>query len=61
MVEGKQSDERISKSLGYFQQQVKAPFAFQVIVDAEFVDADCFANRRGTWVVPARTFLSQLL
>ena len=33
----------------------------QVVVDADYVDADCFAKPCGPVVVPARTFLSQLL
>jgi hypothetical protein len=39
----------------------KAPLAFQVVLDADYVDADCFARPGGPLVVPARTFLSQLL
>ena len=30
-------------------------------VESDFVDADCFAKPRGPVVVPAKTFLSQLL
>ena len=49
------------RALAHFQQQLKVPYAFQVVIDAEYVDADCFAAPRGPMVVPARTFLSQLL
>jgi hypothetical protein len=48
-------------ALEYFQRQIEAPHAFQVVLDAEYVGADCFAKRRGPLVVPAKTFLSQLL
>jgi predicted AAA+ superfamily ATPase len=61
LVEVKQSDGRVGRALEYFQRQVEAPHAFQVVLDAEYVGADCFAKRRGPMVVPARTFLSQLL
>ena len=33
----------------------------QAVLDVEYVDADCFAARRGPLVVPAKTLLSQLL
>ena len=61
LVEVKKADEQLSPSLAYFQGQTKTPFAFQVVLDAPFVDADCFARSRGPVAVPARTFLSQLL
>ena len=61
LVEVKQHDQSISRALGYFQKQLKAPHAFQVVLDADYVDADCFAHPRDPLVVPARTFLSQLL
>ncbi len=60
LVEVKQSDQKISKSLEYFQHQLEAPLAFQVVLDMDYVNADCFARPRGPVVVPARTFLSQL-
>jgi predicted AAA+ superfamily ATPase len=61
LVEVKLSDESLSGNLGYYQSQVKAPFAFQVIIEADYVDADCFARTRGPMIAPAKTFLSQLL
>lgn len=61
LAEIKYRDESIGKNLIYYQNQVKAPHAFQVIIDAEHVDADCFAAKGGPMIVPARTFLSQLL
>ena len=61
LAEVKHRAEAVGPSLGYFQEQLAAPFAFQVVVDAEAVDADCFAAPGPPLVVPARTFLSQLL
>ncbi len=61
LVEVKHRDESLSGTLKYYQKQVKVPFAFQVVIDAEYIDADCFAKPRGPIVVPAKTFLSQLL
>jgi predicted AAA+ superfamily ATPase len=60
LVEVKAHDGRIAENLGYFQAQTKARHAFQVVLDQSFLDADCFA-RTDPVVVPARTFLSQLL
>lgn len=61
LVEVKQQDASLSKALGYYQKQLGTPFAFQVVLDADYRHADCFAEPRGPVVVPARTFLSQLL
>ena len=60
LVEVKHRETSLSPSLRYYQEQTKAPLAFQVVVDMDYVDADCFAKPRGPVVVPARTFLSQL-
>ncbi|HSW38229.1 MAG TPA: AAA family ATPase [Acidobacteriota bacterium] len=61
LVEVKKSEDTISPSLGYYQQQTGAPYAFQAIMDAAFIDADCFARPGPPITVPAVTFLSQLL
>jgi len=61
LAEVKHREGSISGSLEYYQEQVKAPFAFQVVIDADYVEADCFAKPRGPVVVPAKTLLSQLL
>ena len=61
LVEVKHRDERLSPSLAIFQDQLEAPFAFQVVIEADPVDADCFAEARGPLIVPARTFLAQLV
>jgi len=61
LVEVKYRDDRLAPTLKTFQDQLGAPHAFQVVIDAEYVDADCFAEPRGPLVVPATTFLSQLI
>ena len=61
LAEVKHRDKSVRGALEHFQKQIKAPHAFQVVVDADYVDADCFARPRGPVVVPATTFLSQLL
>jgi predicted AAA+ superfamily ATPase len=61
LVEVKSNDDRLSPSLKCYQDQLHAPFAFQVLLEADFVKADCFAANHQPLVVPARTFLSQLL
>jgi predicted AAA+ superfamily ATPase len=61
LVEVKSVDDAISPALKCYQDQLHAPFAFQVLLEADFVRADCFAASRRPLVVPAKTFLSQLL
>ena len=61
LAEVKYQDETLSGSLAYFQKQLQAPFAFQVVVDADYVDASCFARPGKPVIVPAQTLLSQLL
>ncbi len=50
----------ISKSLYHFQEQTKAPHAFQVVFDMDYVDKDCFSYHKPV-IVPAKTLLSQLI
>jgi len=59
LVEVKTSRAAISESLRYFKTVTKAPYAFQVVIDQPFIDADCFSRTEVT-SVPARTLLSQL-
>ncbi len=61
LAEIKHREESMSPTLRFFQDQVDAPFAFQVVIDSDYVDANCFAKPGAPIVVPARTFLSQLL
>ncbi len=61
LAEVKHGEASLSDSLRHFQGQTKAPFAFQVVVNADYVHADCFARPGEPLVVPAKTLLSQLL
>ena len=61
IVEAKLSgNASINKSLYYFQNEIKADHAFQVALDMHFVNKDCFKLKEPT-IVPAQTFLSQLV
>jgi predicted AAA+ superfamily ATPase len=61
LAEVKSSGGRsLSPALHYYQQQTGAAHAFQVAVEAEYVDADCFARTQPV-EVPALTLLSQLV
>ena len=60
LVEVKSGDEHLSASLGAFQRQTGARHAFQVVLDADYIDRSCFDYTAPT-VVPAKTFLSQLV
>lgn len=60
LVEVKLAETSLSPALRYFQAQTKAPHAFQVVLNLPYEPADCFAVRHPV-VVPAMTFLSQLL
>ena len=61
LVEVKHGDESMAPSLRRYQDQTGAPFAFQVTMDSDFVDRNCLAEPGPPLIVPARTFLSQLL
>ncbi len=50
----------ISKSLYHFQQETGAPHAFQIAFDLPYVNRDCFSHHEPI-IVPATTFLSQLI
>lgn len=60
LVEAKKHDEALSPNLALYQRQTGARHAFQVVLDAPYVNRSCFDAEAPT-VVPARTFLSQLL
>lgn len=60
LVEVKQSNDRLSPALSYFQNLTKAPHAFQLVIDRPFVTANPFTRQQPT-IVPARTLLSQFL
>lgn len=61
IVEVKASENHgLSKALYYYQEMTNAPHAFQVIFNMDYIDSDCFAATEPT-IVPAKTFLSQLI
>ncbi len=61
IVEAKASGEQgISRWLYYYQEKLKVPHAFQLGFDLPYVDQDCF-KFKGPVIVPAKTFLSQLI
>ena len=60
LVEAKHGRAGLSPHLAVFQKQTGAPYAFQVAMNAAYVDVDCF-SRNTPVVVPARTFFSQLI
>lgn len=60
LVEVKTKRNGISKDLYRFQKETKAPYAFQVTLDMDYVDKSCFTFKEPV-IVPARTFLSQLV
>src|SRR5215831_4387083 len=60
LVEVKVGETSLSPWMAYFQEQTKAVHAFQVVMNLAYQESDCFRVARPV-VVPARTFLSQLL
>ncbi len=60
LAEVKLSESSLSPALAYFQGQTKAAHAFQVVMNLAYLPVDCFRVHRPV-VVPAKTFLSQLL
>jgi hypothetical protein len=61
LVEAKHKEPFISKSLHYFQRQLNVPYAFQVVLNEDYIDKDCFQIPGKPLVVPAKTLLSQLI
>lgn len=60
LVEVKKSATKLSPALAHFQAETGAEHAFQVVLDLPYVAANCFTHRQ-PMVVPAKTFLSQLI
>ena len=61
LVEAKLSaNNRVSSSLQYFQDQLQCSHAFQVVFNLDYVNKNCFEYNNPV-VVPASTFLSQLV
>ncbi len=61
LIEVKHGDAPLSPALRRFQDQLGAPFAFQLTLDGDYVPADPFDHAGPPLIAPARTVLSQLL
>jgi len=60
IVEAKSSNNTITQNLKYFHNLIKPQFSFQVMKYASPIEVSCF-DKPGIWVVPASSFLSQLV
>ena len=60
LIEVKTKKQQLSSSLAYFQDRTKAKHAFQVTMDLPFAELNCFKQTKPI-VVPAKTFLAQLI
>lgn len=60
LVEVKTTETTLSRSLLHYHAELGCQHAFQVVMQLDYVNADCFAAKRPI-AVPAQTFLSQLL
>ena len=61
LVEVKSSGKRgLNPNLDYFHELLKTDHAFQVALDLDYVERDCFSVNQPVRV-PAETFLSQLI
>ena len=60
IVEVKTKAKGLSPELYRFQEETGVPHAFQVAFDLPFVDKNCF-EEKGPILIPARTFLAQLV
>lgn len=61
LVEAKASlNQGLNPNLKYFQEHLNCPFAFQVVFNMEYKEIDCFSYNHPV-IVPAKTFLSQLV
>lgn len=60
LVEAKTSEQRASPHLYYFKERTKTLFSLQVTRHMPYVEENCFQENK-VLIVPARTFLSQLV
>ncbi len=61
LVEVKSNDgAHLNPSLAKFQTQIGATHAFQVSIEMDYIETDCFSYHHPI-IVPARTLLSQLV
>lgn len=61
LVECKSQNRNLSRTLVEFQRKLMVPYAFQVVFDAPYEAIDCFGFKEQAVIVPARSFLSQLV
>ncbi|NGX59778.1 MAG: hypothetical protein KR126chlam3_00935 [Chlamydiae bacterium] len=54
------NSSKISSSLQHFHEVLETKHAFQVVLDMPYVNRNCFAGKKPV-IVPAKTFLSQLI
>ena len=60
LIEVKLTNQEISTALKYFHQCLKPQFTFQVVMNMDFVEKNCFQSQN-ILIVSAKTFLSQLV
>lgn len=60
LIEAKMSSQSFSRSLLYFKEKLNPPYTFQVVYDLPYVNQSCFETHHPL-IVPAKTFLSQLI
>lgn len=60
IIEAKTSDMKLSSSIEHFKSQLNPDFSFQVVFNEKYINRSCF-DFKNTMVVPAATFLSQLV
>ncbi len=60
IVEVKTSNKNITSSIYHFKEQLNCPYAFQMVFNLAYIQKNCFETP-GVFVVPAKTFLSQLV
>lgn len=61
LVESKTQSRVLSSALQDFQRKLNVPYAFQVLFEAPYEPIDCFDFTGRAVIVPARTFLTQLM
>nr|NGX33092.1 hypothetical protein [Candidatus Anoxychlamydiales bacterium] len=52
LLEVKKKSDKLSNNLEYFQKQLNAKYVFQIVVDAPYVNENCFIDSK-TRIVPA--------
>jgi uncharacterized protein len=60
ILEAKKSDTKLSKSIDHFKKQLNVDFSFQATFNEKYINKSCF-DFKSPMVVPAKTFLSQLV